>query len=94
MKDMKETRKMLEYYKTSFRVESFCATVGTLFFVIFGTIMMFLLWWVGLILLGIGAICAVLVVIISRKVKQIVERLEKELAEAEQALKDSESKEE
>ena len=78
MKDMKETRKMLEYYKTSFRIESFGATVGTLFFVIFGTIMMFRLWWAGLILLGIGAICA----------------LEKELAEAEQALKDSESKEE
>lgn len=95
MKDMKETRKMLEFYRSRVRINTFFMPISILLFVLPGIVFFVMqIWLPGIILFVLAAIFTALYIWAYKHYKRTIKRLEEELAEAEQALKNSESKEE
>lgn len=95
MKDMKETRKMLEFYRSRIRINTFFMPISILLFILLGIVFFVMqIWLPGIILFVFGATFTALYIWAYKHYKRTMKRLEEELAEAEQILKNSGSKEE
>lgn len=85
---MKETKKMLEYYKTMVKINSVAMVVFIIMFIIAAVYMLAIApqnWWVSLILFVLAVLSGILFYYSNKATKKRINALEKEIAEAEKS---------
>lgn len=83
---MKETKRMLEHYKTMVKINFVGMVIFIILFIIVGVWMIATvpqIWWVGMILFGLAIFFGILFYFTNKATKKRINALEKEIEEAE-----------
>lgn len=85
---MKETKKMLDFYKTKVRINSIGMVVAVIALIIIAAAILIAvpqIWWVSLILFGLDIVFAIIFYFGVKAMRKKIKDMEKEISEADKA---------